>query len=150
MLYEKKRTFGAEPIDLTDSLFAMVGETGASQNVYAGADGVSATPATAGTLDYEEANQHFPDENTLEVWGKADGASTGGEAVVTLTLQSSEDGEAWKNLQAIYLAEEDIKTERLAYRGTIPAHAGRHMRLLIVGGGEAFTAGKLLALVRPL
>lgn len=150
MLYEKKRTFGREPIDLKSAALAMVGETGASAAVYAGSLGLSGTAATAGTLDYESDNQHFPEENTLEVIGWETAASTGKAATLTLTLQSSVDGSAWKDEVTFTLAEADIVKDELVRRFSIPAQAGRYMRLKLVGGVEAFTAGKLLALVRPL
>jgi hypothetical protein len=149
MLYEKKRVFGGGVIDLANALFAMVGATTDSQAVYAGS-AISATAATAGYLDYEEANQHFPDESTLEIWGKEAGASTGEAATVAFDLESSEDGETWTKIQSIYLAEADILNERLLYRGTLPGHAGQYLRLKNMVSGEAFTAGQVIALVRPL
>ena len=150
MLYERKRTFGREPIDLKDAALAMVGETGASAAVYAGSLGLSGTTATAGTLDYESDNQHFPEENTLEVFGWEDAGSAADGATLTITLQSSANGTDWKNEVEFALVQGDIKKDELIRRFSIPAQAGRHMRLKLVGGVEAFTAGKILALVRPL
>ncbi|NBK21688.1 MAG: hypothetical protein EOM68_06660 [Spirochaetia bacterium] len=150
MLYERKRTFGRGPIELKDAVFAMVGETGASAAVYAGSLGLSATPATAGTLDYEEDNQHFPEENTVEFIGWEDADSAADGATLTVTIQSSSDGAAWKDEVEFALVQGDIKKDGLIRRFTIPSQAFRHMRLKLVGGVEAFTAGKILALARPL
>ena len=143
MLYEKKRTFGREPIDLTNAALTLGG------TVYIG-QALSGTEATAETLDYEADNQHFPEENTLEVFGWETAASTGKAATITLTLQSSKDASTWKDEVAFTLAEADIVKDELVRRFSIPAQAGRHMRLKAVVGTEVFTAGKLLALVRPL
>ena len=144
MLYERKRTFGGGAIDLTDAMFAV------GANIYAGALAVSATAETAGTLDYEEQNQHFPAENTLEIWGKADGVSAANGAELSIALQSSADGVTWKTEFTVVVADSDIVKEALAYRSTIPAQAGRHMRLILTAGGEVFTGGSILAVVRPL
>lgn len=144
MLYERKRTFGKAPIDLTGADFVL------DTPVYAGADGVSGVAATAGTLDYETSNQHFPDENTLEIWGKAAATSAANGASLEVKLESSEDGETWKTEFIVGLDEADIKADALIYRSTIPAHAGRHMRGVLTVGGEVFTAGEILMLVRPL
>lgn len=143
MLYEKKRTFGREPIDLTDAAFAV------GDGVFAG-QAVSATAKTALTIDYEADNQHFPDENTLEVYGFETAASTGKKATVALTLQSSDDESDWVDEVTFTLAEAEIEVGKLIKRFTIPAHAKRHMRLKLVVGTEVFTAGKILAFVRPL
>ncbi|MPN63531.1 hypothetical protein SDC9_211295 [bioreactor metagenome] len=150
MLYEKKRTFGLGPIDLATAAFAMVGQTGASANIYAGDLAVNATPATAGALDYEEANQHFPEENTLEIYGWETAASSGGASTLTVILQSSADGDSWKDEFTLSFLEDDIVKDALMYRSTIPAHAKRYMRLVLVVGTEAMTAGQILAMVRPL
>jgi hypothetical protein len=144
MLYEIKRTFGGAPIDLTGAEFVL------DTPVYAGADGVSATAETAGTLDYEASNQHFPDENTLEIWGNTDAASALNGASLEVKLESSEDGVTWRTELILGLDEADIKAHSLIYRSTIPAHAGRHMRGVLTVGGEVFTAGEILMLVRPL
>ncbi|ADY13685.1 Bbp16 family capsid cement protein [Sphaerochaeta globosa] len=143
MLYEKKRTFGREPIDLTAAALAK------DAVVFVG-QAVSATAGTAETLDYEADNQHFPEENTLEVIGWETAASVGKAATLTLTLQSSKDALSWKDEVAFTLAEADIVKDSLVRRFSIPAQAGRHMRLKAVVGTEVFTAGKVLALVRPL
>lgn len=144
MLYEKKRTFGLAPIDLADAAFTV------AASVYAGDLAVSATPATAGMLDYEAVNQHFPDENTLEVygWETADSAADG--ATLAVTLQSSANGTDWKDEQVLSFLQAAIKEGALIYRGTIPGLAGRYLRIKLVVGTEVFTAGKILALVRPL
>lgn len=143
MLYEKKRTFGREAIDITGTSFTT------NKTVYAG-QAVNETAATAGVIDYEEQNQHFPDENTLEVLGVETAASTGGEATLTITLQGSADNNAWKDEVSFVVAEGDIKEGELIQRFTIPARMGRYMRLKLNVGGEVFTAGKIFALVRPL
>lgn len=143
MLYEKKRTFGREPIDLKGAAFAV------ATAAYVG-QAVDAVEATAGTLDYEADNQHFPEENTLEVIGWEDADSAADGATLTITLQSSADGTVWKNEVEFALAQGDIKKDELIRRFSIPAQAGRHMRLKLVTGVEVFTAGKILALVRPL
>lgn len=143
MLYEKKRTFGREPIDLTATALAK------DAVVYIG-QAVSTTAGTAKTLDYEAENQQFPDENTLEVFGWETAASTGKAATIALTLQSSDDEAKWRDEVSFTLAEADIVKDEMVRRFTIPAQAGRHMRLKAVVGGEVFTAGKILALVRPL
>lgn len=144
MLYEKKRTFGLAPIDLADAAFTV------AASIYAGDLAVSATPATAGQLDYEEANQHFPDENTLEVYGWEDADSEADGATVAMTLQSSADAENWKDEFVHTFLQADIKEGELLYRQTIPAHAKRYLRIKLVVGTEVFTAGKILAFVRPL
>lgn len=144
MLYEKKRTFGSEPIDLTDSALTV------AASIYAGDLAVSGTPATAGYLDYERENQHFPDENTIEIIGWEDATSSGDSATLTVTLQSSSDATNWKDEFVIVIAEASITKDNLIYRSTVPAKAGRYMRLKLVVGTEVFTAGKILALVRPL
>lgn len=143
MLYEKKRTFGREPIDLAAAALAK------DAVVFIG-QAVSTTAGTAETLDYEADNQHFPEENTLEVFGWETAASTGKAATITLTLQSSKDASVWKDEVSFTLAEADIVKDELVRRFSIPAQAGRHMRLKAVVGTEVFTAGKILALVRPL
>ncbi|NLF35482.1 MAG: hypothetical protein GX585_05910 [Clostridiales bacterium] len=150
MLYELKRTFGKGLIDLDDTLFDMVGVTGASQDVYAGDLDVDETPATAGYLDYEKANQHFPNENTLEIWGKETADSSGDTATVTITLQDSADANTFGDLYSLTLLQAVIIDGNLLFRATIPAHARRYLRLKVVTATEAFTAGKLLAFVRPL
>jgi hypothetical protein len=143
MLYEKKRTFGREPIDLTNEAFAV--DTAA----YVGQT-VNADEATAGTLDYEAEMQHFPEENTLEVIGWETATSALQGASVELVLQSSGDAVAWKDEVAFSVSEAEIVKDELIRRFTIPAQAGRHMRLKATVGGEVFTAGQILALVRPL
>jgi hypothetical protein len=143
MLYEKKRTFGREPIDLTNAALAV--DTAA----YVG-QAVDAVEANAGTLDYEAENQHFPEENTLEVIGWETALSAAKGASVALVLQSSPDAETWKDEVAFTVNEAEIVKDKLIRRFTIPAQAGRHMRLKATVGGEVFTAGKILALVRPL
>jgi len=143
MLYEKKRTFGREPIDLTAAALAK------DAVVFVG-QAVSTSAGTAGTLDYEADNQHFPEENTLEVIGWETAASTGKAATITLTLQSSKDASVWKDEVTFTLAEAEIVKDEMVRRFTIPAQTGRHMRLKAVVGTEVFTAGKILAFVRPL
>lgn len=144
MLYEKKRTFGLAPIDLAAVVFAV------GDSVYAGDLAVSATPATAGALDYEAENQHFPEENTIEVYGWENAASAADGASVVMTLQSSVDGDTWKDEFSHTFLEGDIKDGDLLYRQTIPAHARRYMRIKLVVAGEVFTSGKILVMVRPL
>jgi hypothetical protein len=143
MLYEKKRTFGTEPIDLTDSALTVGG------TVYIGS-AVSGTAETAGNLDYEAENQHFPEENTLEVIGWETATSAGGAATVALTLQSSEDASEWKDEVAFTVSEDEVVENELIRRFTIPAQTGRYMRLKAVVGTEVFTAGQIFAMVRPL
>ena len=144
MVYEKKRTFSGDVIDLADAALEV------DAAVYAGSLALSATEATAGTLDYEFANQHFPEENTLEIigWETADSAADG--ATLALTLQSSADGETWVDKMTINLLQADIVLNQLIFRSTIPATMGQHMRLKMVAGTEVFTAGKIFAVVRPL
>ena len=144
MLYELKRTFGVAPIDLSDALFVI------DTDIYAGADGVSYTPATAGVLDYESENQHFPAENTLEIYGWETADSALDTAGLAVTLQSSEDGESWKDEFLLNFTQAVIVADRLIYRSTIPAHTGQKVRLKLTVGTEVFTAGKVLAAVRPL
>lgn len=153
MLYEIKRNFGKGNIELKNAVFAMVGETLLSQDVYAGPLGVSATPATAGSVDYEAKNQQFPDNNTLEIYCLETGASAGKTATVAITLQSSaDDGTTWKNHYVSTFAEAAlVKNEAIPLqRMTLPGDCGALIRLSIVVGAEAFTAGQLFAVARPL
>ena len=143
MLYEKKRTFAREPIALNSAAIAV------GVPAYAG-QALSAVAATAGTIDYEEANQHFPDENTIEVIGWEDATSATSAATVAVVLQSSADASAWKDEVAFTLGVSEIKRNQLIRRFTIPSQTRRHMRLKLTAGTEVFTAGKMLALVRPL
>ena len=143
MLYEMKRTFGREPIDLNNAALTVGG------TVYIG-QAVSAVEETAGNLDFEAPNQHFPEENTIEVFGLDTAASAGNAATVALTIQSSEDASIWKDEVSFTVAEADILENKLIRRFTIPAQAGRYMRLKAVVGTEVFTAGSVVAMVRPL
>jgi hypothetical protein len=143
MLYEKKRTFAREPIALSDGTLTV----GAS--VYAG-QALGVTSETATYLDFEAENQHFPEENTLEVLGSEDADSVADGATVTFTLQSSADASSWKDELSFPVAQAEIVKDQLIRRFTIPAQARRYMRLKLVVGAEVFTAGKVLAFVRPL
>ena len=144
MLYEIKRTFGKEPLDLTAIT------TGTAQ--FAGDIGmnVAANVVThVGSLDYEATNQHFPNENTLEVIGWED-ATSDGAATLTLTLQDSADGSTFGDVMSFTIGKDAIKVDALLFRGTIPAGTRRYMRLKLDVGTANFTAGEILALVRPL
>jgi hypothetical protein len=143
MLYEKKRTFGREPIDLASAAFAV------GAQVYVG-QAISTVASTAETLDFEADNQHFPDENTLEVFGWENAASAAKGATVLVKLQSSRTGENWADEVSFALNESEIIKDKLIRRFTIPSNTMRHMRLLMQVGTEVFTSGKILAFVRPL
>jgi hypothetical protein len=141
MLYEKKRMFAQGVIDLT----SLVVDTPA----YAGlAFGTDETAASA--IDYEAENQQFPDANTLEVFGSTTADSSSDTATLTLTLQSSEDKETWKDEVSFTLSQSEITEGALLRRFTVPAQAHRYLRVKLVAGTEAFTAGKIFALMRPL
>lgn len=153
MLYETKRNFGNGNIELKNAVFAMVGETLLSQAVYAGPLGVSATPATAGSVDYEAKNQQFPNLNTLEVFCLETADSTTDTATAAVTLQSSADaGTTWVShytstfTQAMLVKSMDIPVLRMS----MPGDCGALVRLKVVVGAEAFTAGQLFAVARPL
>ena len=145
MLYEKKRTFGNIPIDLTDAALAV------DTPAYVG-QSINAVQADAGTLDYEAENQHFPEENTLEVigWETATSALEGATVKVALLSKSGDEGAEWKEELAFSIAQAEIVKDQLIRRFTVPAQAARHLQLAMTVGGEVFTAGKLLVLVRPL
>lgn len=145
MLYEKKRTFGNIPIDLTDAALAV------DTPAYVG-QSINAVQADAGTLDYEAENQHFPEENTIEFigWETADSALDTATLKVSLLSKSGEDGASWKEEVSFTVAQADIVKDKLIRRFTVPAEAARHLQLALTAGTEVFTAGKILALVRPL
>lgn len=143
MLYEKKRTFTRAPIALDDV------SLGVGVPAYAG-QALNTVEATAGTLDYEEQNQHFPEENTIEVIGWEDATSATGSATIEFTLQSSAEGDTWKDEVSFTVGVDEIKRNRLVRRFTVPAGTMRHMRSKLTVGTEVFTAGKILAMVRPL
>ncbi len=144
MLYEKKRTFGGEPLDLSAIT------SGTAQ--YAGDIGMDVVANVAthvGALDYEVGNQHFPDQNTLEVIGWETAVSSGA-ATLTLTLQDSADGTTFADVMNFTVGKAAIVKDALLYRGTVPAGTRRFMRLKIDVGTANFSAGEILALVRPL
>ena len=143
MLYEKKRTFTGDVVDLSDALLAV--DTAA----YAGTS-LAATSAGAGALDYEVENQHFPDENTIEVYGKEDADSAADGASVAVAILSSADGETYKTEVEFTLAQASIKDGKLLKRFTIPAQASRYLQAKLTVAGEVFTAGKLFMTVAHL
>ena len=141
MLYEKKRMFGQGVIDLTSLALG----TPAYAGMAFGTD-----EATASAIDYEAENQQFPDANTLEAFGSTTATSAGGTATLALTLQSSKDKATWKDEVSFTLGQSEITEGTLLRRFTVPAQAHRYIRIKLAVGTEAFTAGKIFALMRPL
>jgi hypothetical protein len=146
MLYELKRLFGREVLDLADDDPAFAVDT----PVYAG-QLVSTTAGTATYIDFEAANQQFPDNNTLELWCR-EAATSDGDATLAIVLQSSADAETWRDELTLNFALADIvlSTSTPLRRFTLPAGCGQYLRLKLTVGTAVFTAGQLFIPVRPL
>lgn len=144
MLHELKRTFNKGVISLSDAPLAK------DTAVYAG-ETLNTVRASAGYLDWEKENQHFPAENTIEIFGMEKATSALNGASLHVSIQSSEDASTWKTEYEFDLEQADIVGDTtLLKRMSIPAKASRYMQAVLTVEGEVFTAGSIFMTVSHL